>query len=299
MNMHTLGNSTLSVSEIAFGCMSLGKNDKENEVLIGNAIECGINFFDTADIYQDGFNEETIGRALKGKRDKIILASKAGNQRRTDGSGALDWNPSKAHILSAIEGSLKRLQTDYLDLYQLHGGTINDPIDETIEAFEILKQQGKIRHYGISSIRPNVIREYIQRSGIVSVMMQYSLLDRRPEETCLPMLKEHNIGVLARGTLAGGLLADKPSNPVLNYTVDEVYKMSSAVQAISGNSRNPSQTALRFVLQQPAITSSVVGTRTQKQLEDIVGVIQTPALSDNEIAFLRSQIPINYYTQHR
>ena len=113
------------------------------------------------------------------------------------------------------------------------------------------------------------------------------------------MLKEHNIGVLARGTLAGGLLADKPSNPVLNYTVDEVYKMSSAVQAISGNSRNPSQTALRFVLQQPAITSSVVGTRTQKQLEDIVGVIQTPALSDNEIAFLRSQIPINYYTQHR
>lgn len=297
--MHTLGNSTLSVSEIAFGCMSLGKNDKENEVLIGNAIECGINFFDTADIYQDGFNEETIGRALKGKRDKIILASKAGNQRRTDGSGALDWNPSKAHILSAIEGSLKRLQTDYIDLYQLHGGTINDPIDETIEAFEILKQQGKIRHYGISSIRPNVIRAYIQRSGIVSVMMQYSLLDRRPEETCLPMLKEHNIGVLARGTLAGGLLADKPSNPVLNYTVDEVYKMSSAVQAISGNSRNPSQTALRFVLQQPAITSSVVGTRTQKQLEDIVGVIQTPALSDNEIAFLRSQIPINYYTQHR
>lgn len=297
--MHTLGNSTLSVSEIAFGCMSLGKNDKENEVLIGNAIECGINFFDTADIYQDGFNEETIGRALKGKRDKIILASKAGNQRRTDGSGALDWNPSKAHILSAIEGSLKRLQTDYLDLYQLHGGTINDPIDETIEAFEILKQQGKIRHYGISSIRPNVIREYIQRSGIVSVMMQYSLLDRRPEETCLPMLKEHNIGVLARGTLAGGLLADKPSNPVLNYTVDEVYKMSSAVQAISGNSRNPSQTALRFVLQQPAITSAVVGIRTQKQLEDIVGVIQTPALSDNEIAFLRSQIPINYYTQHR
>lgn len=297
--MHTLGNSTLSVSEIAFGCMSLGKNDKENEVLIGNAIECGINFFDTADIYQDGFNEETIGRALKGKRDKIILASKAGNQRRTDGSGALDWNPSKTHILSAIEGSLKRLQTDYIDLYQLHGGTINDPIDETIEAFEILKQQGKIRHYGISSIRPNVIRAYIQRSGIVSVMMQYSLLDRRPEETCLPMLKEHNIGVLARGTLAGGLLADKPSNPVLNYTVDEVYKMSSAVQAISGNSRNPSQTALRFVLQQSAITSAVVGIRTQKQLEDIVGVIQTPALSDNEIAFLRSQIPINYYTQHR
>ncbi|MBS1752205.1 MAG: aldo/keto reductase [Bacteroidetes bacterium] len=299
MNLHKLGNSTLSVSEIAFGCMSLGKNDKENAGLISNAIDAGINFFDTADIYMDGYNEETIGKALKGKRDKIILASKAGNQRKTDGSGALEWNPSKKHILSAIEKTLKRLQTDYLDLYQLHGGTIDDPIDETIETFEILQQQGKVRYYGISSIRPNVIREYIQRSNIVSVMMQYSLLDRRPEEICLPLLQEHNIGVLARGTLASGLLADKPSNPVLNYSVDEVYKMSSAIQAISGSSRSSAQTALRFVLQQPVITSAIVGIRNKKQLEDIVGTIQSPPLTENEIAFLRSQIPVNYYTRHR
>lgn len=299
MNLHKLGKSTLSVSEIAFGCMSLGKNDKENAELINKAMAAGINFFDTADIYQDGFNEETLGKAIKGKRDEILIASKAGNQRRTDGSGKLDWNPSKAHILSAVEGTLKRLQTDYLDLYQLHGGTIDDPIDETIEAFEILQQQGKIRYYGISSIRPNVIREYIQRSNIVSVMMQYSLLDRRPEETGFPLLREHNIGVLARGALAGGLLANKPSNAVLNYTVDEVYKMSSAVQAISGISRSAAQTALRFVLQQPAITSVVAGIRTQKQLEDIVGAVQAPPLSDSELAFLRSQIPINYYSEHR
>ena len=188
MHLHVLGKSTLSVSGIAFGCMSLGKNDKENAALINNAIDAGINYFDTADIYQDGFNEETLGKAVKGKRDRILIASKVGNQRRTDGSGALDWNPTKAHILSSVEGTLERLQTDYLDLYQLHGGTIDDPIDETIDAFEMLQRQGKIRYYGISSIRPNVIREYIQRSNIVSVMMQYSLLDRRPEETCLPLL---------------------------------------------------------------------------------------------------------------
>src|SRR6202034_3432729 len=97
--------------------------------------------------------------------------------------------------------------TDYIDLYQLHGGTIDDPIDETIEAFELLQQQGKIRYYGISSIRPNVISEYVQRSNIISVMMQYSLLDRRPEESCLQLLQQNNIGVLARGSVAGGLLA--------------------------------------------------------------------------------------------
>ena len=176
---------------------------------------------------------------------------------------------------------------------------MDDPIDETIDAFEILRQQGKIRYYGISSIRPNVIRAYIQRSNIVSVMMQYSLLDRRPEETCLPLLEEHTIGMLARGTVAGGLLADKPADAYLNYTVDEVYKMSSALHAISGMSRNASQTALQFVLQQAAITSAVVGIRTQQQLDDIVGAIAAPALTDSEIAFLRSQIPVNYYSQHR
>ncbi len=94
--------------------------------------------------------------------------------------------------------SLKRLNTDRIDVYQLHGGTIEDPIEETISAFEQLVQQGKIRYYGISSIRPNVIREYVLRSNIVSVMMQYSLLDRRPEEECLPLLAQKDIGVLAR-----------------------------------------------------------------------------------------------------
>lgn len=178
MKYHTPRKSTLSVSEVVFGCMSLGTDDTANAALIHEAIDAGINCFDTANIYQDGFNEQTLGKALKEKRSKVIIATKVGNQRRADGRGP-DWNPRKEHILSEVEESLNRLQTDYIDLYQLHGGTIEDPIDETIEAFETLKQQGKIRFYGISSIRPNVIREYVQRSGIVSVMMQYSLLDRR------------------------------------------------------------------------------------------------------------------------
>lgn len=106
-------------------------------------------------------------------------------------------DPSKAYIKEAVKHSLRRLQTDYIDVYQLHGGTIDDPIDETIEAFEELQQEGVIRYYGISSMRPNVIREYVKRSRIVSVMMPYSLLDRRAEEW-FPLLKQHHISVIAR-----------------------------------------------------------------------------------------------------
>ena len=114
-----------------------------------------LNYFDTADLYNDGENEQIIGSLLKSNRSKIVLATKVGNVRQADGS--TKWDASKHHILMAVEASLKRLQTDYIDLYQLHGGMIEDNIDETIEAFELLKSQGKIRFYGISSIRPNVI----------------------------------------------------------------------------------------------------------------------------------------------
>ncbi|MBW7462026.1 aldo/keto reductase, partial [Paenibacillus sepulcri] len=130
----------------------------------------------------------------------VIVATKVGN-RREPGKEGWSWDPSKAYIQAAVKESLRRLGTDYIDLYQLHGGTIGDPIGETIEAFEELKRDGLIRHYGISSIRPNVIREYVRRSGIVSVMNQYSMLDRRAEEEVLPLLAEHEIGLIARGPL--------------------------------------------------------------------------------------------------
>src|SRR5688572_6616794 len=258
MKVKTLGRSNLQVSAVAFGCMSLGDNHDNNRRLLHEAVDLGINYFDTADLYQNGFNEETVGIAFKGMRDKIILATKVGNQMRADGSG-WDWNPSKKYILEAVDKSLKRLQTDYIDLYQLHGGTIDDPIDETIEAFELLKQQGKIKQYGISSIRPNVIREYVKRSNMVSVMVQYSLLDRRPEEECLELLGENNIGVLARGTVAQGLLVNKPPKAYLNYSVEEVAKAAKAIQSATDSQRTAAQTAMRFVLRTPGITSAVAG----------------------------------------
>jgi aryl-alcohol dehydrogenase-like predicted oxidoreductase len=298
MEYAILGNSQLKISRIGFGCMSLNAGDETSKHIIETAIEKGINFFDTADLYDHGDNEIMLGKVLQQKRKDVIIATKVGNQWRKDGSG-WDWNPTKQYILASVEESLRRLNTDYIDLYQLHGGTIQDPIDETIEAFETLLKQGKIRYYGISSIRPNVISEYVRRSHIVSVMMQYSLLDRRPEETCFPLLKEHNIGVLVRGSLAKGLLVNKPATGYLNYKTSEVATAAKAVQALTIQGREATQTALQFVLQQPAVTSSVVGIRTLEQLDGAVKTIGTAPLTDTELEKLRNSIPINRYEDHR
>ncbi|MCW3079472.1 aldo/keto reductase [Segetibacter sp.] len=298
MKYKQLGKSDLTISAIGFGCMSLQLDERENEKIIHKAVDFGINFFDTADLYDKGMNEMFVGKALQGKRDKVIIATKVGNQWRKDGSG-WDWNPKKDYILSCAEQSLKRLQTDYIDLYQLHGGTIDDPIEETIDAFEILKKQGKIRHYGISSIRPNVIKKYVSLSNIVSVMMQYSLLDRRPEEVCLPLLQKHQIGVLARGSVANGLLVNKPAKSYLNYDEHEVRKAAKNVKDMSTQDRSAAQTAIQFVSGNSAITSAVVGIRTLEQLKEAAEAISATQLSTTEREELTKLIAVNYYTDHR
>jgi len=298
MNYQRLGNSDLEISRIGFGCMSLKPQEPQNENILYRAIEVGVNYFDTADLYDKGANEKLLGRALKEKRNEIILASKVGNQWRSDGSG-WDWNPRKEYILKSVEESLKRLQTDHIDLYQLHGGTIDDPINETIEAFEQLVKEGKIRYYGISSIRPNVIRYWTEHSNIVSVMMQYSLLDRRPEEECLPLLQQKNIGVLVRGSVAQGLLVNKLPKAYLNYEQEEVSKAAKAIKAVSNDNRTAAQTAIQFVLNHPSVAAAVVGMRTMEQLEDAVHVLTVPVLSESELEKLKNSISANQYKEHR
>ncbi|MBN9299764.1 MAG: aldo/keto reductase [Filimonas sp.] len=298
MKYNNLGKTPIQVSSIGFGCMSLKQDDKATEQLLHAALDGGINFFDTADLYDKGQNEQIVGKAFRQKRKDVAIATKVGNQWKADGTG-WDWNPRKAYILQAAEASLQRLQTDYIDLYQLHGGTIEDNIDETIEAFELLKQQGKIREYGISSIRPNVVREYVAKSHIASVMMQYSLLDRRPEETALPLLAGNNIGILARGSIAQGLLSGKPAKPYLNYSADEVTKAAVVTRHLSLAERTATQTALLYVLQQPAVTAAIVGMRTAAQLSDVLQTIAAPALTPAEIGALQHALPPNTYEQHR
>lgn len=298
MKYRKLGKSDLELSEVSFGCMSLEGDPAANVRMLHRALDSGINYFDTADLYQAGENERILGKAFKGMRDRLLIGTKVGNQLRPDGSG-WDWNPRKSYILAAVNKSLQRLQTDYIDLYQLHGGTIDDPIDETIEAFELLQEQGKIRYYGISSIRPNVIREYVQRSNIVSVMMQYSLLDRRPEESCLDLLEEQQIGVLSRGSLAKGLLAGKAPEPYLGYSAEEVAAAADAVQSVAGQSRKSAEVALGFVLDHPAIASAVVGIRTEKQLQEAIQAAKAAPLAAAEVQVLRASVPAATYDKHR
>lgn len=266
--------------------------------LLHKAVDLGINYFDTADLYDHGENERIVGQALGASRQNVFIATKVGNQWRPDGSG-WDWNPRKEYILQAVEASLKRLNTDYIDLYQLHGGTIDDPIDETIEAFELLKEQGKIREYGISSIRPNVIRAYVAKSNIVSVMMQYSLLDRRPEESCLGLLEEYDIGVMVRGAVAKGLLIDKPAKEYLGYSKVQTARAAEAVAKLSGQGRTAGQTALQFVLKAPAVCTVAAGMRTEQQLAENVGAVEAGGLSEVEYEKLKTVLPVQIYgVQH-
>jgi aryl-alcohol dehydrogenase-like predicted oxidoreductase len=298
MEYRKLGKSDLKISRIGFGGMSLETDGPAMKNLLLRALDGGINYFDTADIYQHGLNETLIGNAFLGRRKEIILATKVGNQWKADGSG-LDWVPSKKHILSSADQSLKRLQTDYIDLYQLHGGTIEDPVDEIIEAFEILKSSGRIRYYGISSIRPNVIREYVKRADIVSVMMQYSLLDRRPEEEMLDLLAANQIGVLARGSIAKGMLVSKPAAPYLNYSARQVEKAADALKSVSGGGSQPMETAIQFALHQQAVCSAVVGIRTEKQLDDVLALSNLDQLGKTRLDALTNVLPANKYTEHR
>lgn len=298
MRYRKLGKSALKVSQVSFGCMSLSSSGTENDAIIAEAIAGGINLFDTADLYEKGENEKLLGSALKGRREEVLISTKVGNKWRADGSG-WDWYPRKEYILSAIGDSLQRLQTDYIDLYLLHGGTIDDPFDEVIEAFEILKEQGKIREYGLSSIRPNVIREYVNRSGIAAVMTQYSLLDRRPEEATLQLLQDNAIGVMARGTIASGLLAGKPPTDYLGMDSKRVAEVVTSVKSKLPHGRDLQEAAVRYVTDNPAVTTAVAGIRTQEQLQAAIAAANNNSLTQEEWHLLNSVWKGNVYEQHR
>lgn len=302
MKKNRLGTSDLIVGEIGLGCMSLGTDESKVIPLLHEALDLGINFLDTADIYDNGHNEELIGKAIKGRRSDVIIASKVGNTR-VEGQDGLVWNPSKAHIMEAVKESLRRLQTDYIDLYQLHGGTLDDNIDETIEAFAQLKREGLIREYGISSIRPNVIREYVDRSHIVSIMSQYSILDRRPEEEVLPLLTQKGISVVVRGAVASGALADgredKAQKGYLDISGEDVISLRQQLEPLIQADRSLSQTAIQYVLAHPAVAVLAAGASSSQQLRENVEAASSPALTDDELQMIRSIRPANQYTQHR
>ncbi|OMD56359.1 aldo/keto reductase [Paenibacillus odorifer] len=301
MRKNRLGQSDLYVSEIGLGCMSLGTDEAKAISIVHEALDQGINFVDTADLYDEGRNEEIIGKAIRQRRQDVILTTKVGN-RRIPGQEGWSWDPSKAYIKNAVKDSLKRLQTDYIDLYQLHGGTIEDSIDETIEAFEELKQEGLIRYYGISSIRPNVIREYVKKSNIVSVMSQYSILDRRPEEEILPLLAKHGISMIARGPLAGGILSErgrsKAEKNYLDYSSEELLNLHDQLSQETSDSRNLAQTALHYPLANPSVAVIIPGASSLEQLKSNVMAADVAPLTSEELADIQRISKANRYKLH-
>lgn len=297
MFYRNLGNTDIKISELSLGGMSFPNDVSIVKLFLDKAHDKGVNYIDTADLYGKGINEELIGKAINHNRKDWILATKVGNKFSRDKEG-WEWAPSKEYIISAVEKSLKRLNTDYIDLYQLHGGTLEDPFDEIVEAFELLQAQGKIRYYGISSIRPNVIRQYVEKSNIVSVMMQYSLLDRRPETSILPLLKNHHISVMVRGALSKGLLIDKPADQYLNYLKADVKKLQEYIHSLSNESLSATTIALQFVLNNEAVTSAVVGVSKEKQLDELFRYHSSSKLTNDQLMELGSILPIHIYTEH-
>jgi aryl-alcohol dehydrogenase-like predicted oxidoreductase len=256
----------------------------------------GINFLDTADLYQNGLNEEIVGTAIQGKRNEIVLATKVGNEMNPDGIG-WSWNPRKEYILKAVEKSLKRLQTDYIDLYQLHGGTIEDPLEETFEAFEMLKTQGKIRAFGISSIRPNVIRKLMQIKPLATIMMQYSPLDRRPEEAVFSLLEKTSTRVLVRGAFAKGLLIDKPEEGFLDFSPAQVKAIRVRIASFGFS---PEAFLIRFGLAQSAVASLIIGASSIRQVKKMIqGFEESLTIPIELIESLKAEFPANHYDQHR
>ena len=287
---------SFEISTLALGCMSLKGSLKEDQQIIDAAVSGGINFFDTADLYQKGINEEIVGAVLKNRRKELVLATKVGNQLRPDGNG-WDWNTRKSYILKALEESLKRLQTDYIDIYQLHGGTLEDPWDETLEAFDILKSQGKIRAFGISSIRPNVIRKVLAMSSPATIMMQYNPLDRRPEEEAFPLIADSNTRVLVRGAFAKGLLLNKSAEPFLDYSATEVKEVR---ELIGDSGVLPEAFLIHFGLIQPAVGAIVIGASSVQQVEKMIFAYQQhEMISDDLMTDISAKIPLNSYSQHR
>ncbi|MCI2774439.1 aldo/keto reductase [Staphylococcus petrasii] len=293
--------SGIEISELGLGCMSLGTNYQEAEPIIETAIEQGITYFDTADIYDRGVNEEIVGKALKKyqNRDDIVIGTKVGNRPTED--GGTTWDPSKKYIKESVKGSLQRLGLDHLDLYQLHGGTIDDPLDETISAFNELKQEGIIRAYGISSIRPNVIDYYLKHSEIETIMSQFNLIDNRPEKL-LNDIHAHHVKVLARGPVFKGLLTSKSVDVLDKKFKDGIFdydyhELGETIASIKEIESNLSALSFEYLTSHDALGSIIVGASSVEQLKDNVENYKK-TVSLDRIKAARERVKNLEYTQH-
>ncbi|WP_239769627.1 aldo/keto reductase [Mammaliicoccus sp. P-M57] len=292
----------IEISEVGLGCMSLGTDSNHAETIIDEAIQQGITYFDTADLYDFGENEKIVGKILKKYQDQngIVIGSKVGNHFNKETKEHF-WDPSKEHIMNSIKASLQRLNIEQLDLYMLHGGTIEDNKDESIEAFERLKEEGLIKAYGISSIRPNVIDYYLENSNIETIMMQFSLLDNRPEDL-LEKIDQHDVKILARGPVSKGLLTGK-STEILNKKFKDglleynYNDLSDTISQLNKEYDNLSAVTFNYLKSFNALGSIITGASSPDQLKESIQNYNQ-SLTEKEIKHARAIVKNLEYTNH-
>ncbi|PLZ03913.1 aldo/keto reductase [Burkholderia sp. WAC0059] len=300
MQYRRFGNTGLNVSRLCLGTMTFGLQTEENvsRTILDKATDAGINFIDTADVYPlgasdgtTGRTEEIVGRWLKGRRDRFILATKAVGKV---GPSPWDQGASRKHLLDAIDHSLRRLDTDYVDLYQLHSDDPNTPLDETLEALDTIVRSGKARYIGVSNFLAYRLARALGRADalrvarFVSVQPRYNLLFRQIERELLPLSAEEHLAVIPYNPLAGGLLTGKyrhgaaPAEGRFTATVGKAGEMYQArywherefgtieklreLAAEGGHSLV--KTSLAWVLANPLITSALIGASRPDQLDE-------------------------------
>lgn len=302
MQYSKFGNTGLTVSRLCLGTMTFGlqTNEDVSRSIMDRAADAGVNFIDTANVYPLGADEKTaggteeiVGRWLKGKRDRFILATKAVGKV---GPSAWDQGASRKHLLDAIDASLKRLNTDYVDLYQLHHDSPETPLDETLEALDTIVRHGKARYIGVSNFLAYRLARALGRSDVlraarfVSLQPRYNLLFRQIERELLPLASEEGLAVMPYNPLAGGLLTGKhrhdtaPSEgrftvATIGQRAGEMYQQRywherefqtieklKAIVADAGQSLT--KTSIAWVLANPVVSSAIIGASRPDQLTD-------------------------------
>ena len=313
IDQRVLGKSGIEVTKIGIGLWAIGGNmwgevdDRESLNTIDAALDAGITFFDTSDAYGAGHSEELLGKAMQGRRDKFIVATKIGWQNfdRERNRTAYD---TVEKLIAGVESNLQRLQTDYVDVIQSHIN-FRDPTMETfLEGFQQLQQDGKVRAYGVSTSDYAYLQAFSGDGGCASLQTDYSILNRTAEADILPYCQEHGIGVVVRGPLAMGILTGK-FNPDTQFGegdfrqrwqenleeheifLQDLAKVEKLQPVAEAKGCTLAQLALQFVMAHAAVTVAIPGAKTIKQLKDNVVSALLPPLTPEELALIEAITP--------
>ncbi len=326
MKYNILGNTGLKVSELCLGTMTFGGKgywtaigrvpQQEVDDLVKRSIEAGINFIDTANVYSEGLSEQMTGQSIINlglKRDDLVIATKVRGKMAEGPNGS---GLTRKHIIAQAEDSLKRLQTDYIDLYQIHGYDPITPLEETLRALDDLVKSGKVRYIGCSNLAAWHIMKalgYSEQKGLakfISLQAYYTIAGRDLERELVPLLTDQKIGLMVWSPLAGGLLSGKytrenqspedsrrasfdfpPVNKERAFSIIDVMQPIAQAKGIS-----VAQVALAWLLHQPVVTSIIIGAKKIEQLEDNLKAIDVKLTSDeleqlNEVSKLPAEYP--------